>query len=59
MYNKVEDSQNLTTKKALFLNMCSYYDSVGKNPFEALPLTFHLINGVKDQQYEKFQLVHD
>lgn len=54
MYNKFENNYHLANKKALFMNMCNYYNKLGLDPFEvAIPLTFH-IKSLQDSQYEAF-----
>ena len=40
--NKIEDNYHLCNKKALFVNMKNYYEAVGDNPFNSLPVTFHI-----------------
>lgn len=43
MYSKLEDNFHLANKKALFLNLKTYYAGLGVDPFEvAIPLTFHI-----------------
>jgi hypothetical protein len=43
IYSKLEDNYHLANKKALFLNISSYYRAIGIDPFEvAIPLTFHI-----------------
>ena len=54
VYNKLEDGWHLSNKKALFLNMRSYYEAVSKNPFSALPITFHIKSGLEDPEFGKF-----
>lgn len=29
----------------MFLNLKFYYETIGKNPFDFIPLTFHIKNG--------------
>jgi tubulin--tyrosine ligase len=41
-------------KKALFQTMTDYYASRGDNVFKYLPLTFHICNGLEDENYLKF-----
>lgn len=54
IYNRLEDNFHLANKKALFANMCSYYQGLGLDPFKvAIPLTFHIKN-VNDSDYNKF-----
>ncbi|EGR31979.1 tubulin-tyrosine ligase family protein, putative [Ichthyophthirius multifiliis] len=55
MHNHLEDNFHLTNKKALFYNMRSYYQSIGKNVFQYLPLTFHIQEGKEDSEYIKFK----
>jgi len=45
----------LSNKKALFLNMRNYYEAVGKDPYTALPLTFHVKEGLDDPEFLKFR----
>ena len=42
IYNRLEDNYHLASKKALFLNMRSYYESYNMDVFDTLPLTFHI-----------------
>ena len=43
IYNRLEDNYHLSNKKALFLNVSTYYRAMGINPFEvAIPLTFNV-----------------
>lgn len=54
MYNKLEDNFNLANKKALFINIHTYYTRLGLDPFiVAIPLTFH-IKSPDDLEYQKF-----
>jgi hypothetical protein len=55
MYNKIEDNYHLSNKKALFLNMKYFYEAVGENPYNALPVTFHVKAGLEDPEYQKFR----
>ena len=45
----MEANHHLSNKYALFYNMTNYYKSIGFNPFDVLPLTFHIRNGSYDQ----------
>lgn len=40
--NKIEDNYHLCNKKALFVNMKNYYEALGEDPFDSLPVTFHI-----------------
>lgn len=55
IYSKMEDNFHLSNKKALFWNMCQYYKKLGKDPFDHLPLTFHIESGFNDQEFTKFR----
>jgi hypothetical protein len=41
-------------KKALLYTMSQYYESIGKKVFNYLPLTFHIKNGITDEDYSNF-----
>ena len=41
-------------KKAMFYNMREYYQLIGRNPFDYLPLTFHIQKGMDDKEYKHF-----
>ncbi len=54
MYSKLEDNFHLANKKALFLNLKTYYEGLGVDPFEvAIPLTFH-IKQQSDPEFLRF-----
>lgn len=55
LYNKIEDNFHVANKKALFLNMRIYYESLGEDPFLHLPVTFHIKNGLADPEFQKFK----
>ena len=52
--NHLENHFNLSNKKGLFYNMKMYYDSLGQDVFDYLPLTFHVKEGTADKVFEKF-----
>ena len=54
IYNKIEDNYHLANKKALFVNMRCYYEAIGEDPFNSLPVTFHVKEGLEDKEFEKF-----
>lgn len=59
MYSKLEDNFHLANKKALFLNLKTYYEGLGVDPFEvAIPLTFH-IKQQSDPEFLRFQEVYN
>lgn len=51
----MEANHHLSNKYALFYNMNQYYSSIGRDPFEVLPLTFHIGKGIYDPSFVKFQ----
>jgi len=55
VYNKIEDNFHLNNKKALFLNMKNYYDSLDQDVFDNLPVTFHVKNGLEDPEFHRFK----
>ena len=59
IYNRLEDNFHLSNKKALFWNMSEYYKSLNKSPWDALPITFHIENGLNDLEYSKFLSYHN
>ena len=42
MHNHLENNWNLSNKKALFVNMKNYFKAKNINPFEYIPMTFHI-----------------
>jgi len=54
VYNRLERNYQLTSKKRLYVNMRDYCSLQGRNVFDYLPLTFHIENGCKDQEYARF-----
>jgi len=56
IYNRLEDNYHLSNKKALFINVSSYYRAMGINPFEvAIPLTFNVKSSHSgDSEFQKF-----
>lgn len=54
LYNKLENNEHLTDKKGLFHTMLSYYTSQNQDPFEYMPITFH-IKSDQDSIFSTFQ----
>lgn len=55
VHNHLENNFFIGNKKALFYNLKTYYDLVGKNVFEVVPLTFHIgEEGTADPTYKEF-----
>ena len=54
MHNKIEHNFHLSNKKALFFNLKTYYDIMGIDVFNIIPVTFH-INNAEDVAYLEFE----
>ena len=52
-HNHLESNWHLSNKKALFLNMRSYYEARKINPFEYIPVTFH-VESLESREFEEF-----
>lgn len=59
LYNKVEDNFHLANKKALLLNCRNYYEAIGEDVFDSLPVTFHIKNGTDDPEWHRFKAFYD
>ena len=59
IHNRLECNYNLADKKFLYLNMKKYYQAIGENVFDYLPLTFHLENGEDDSSFSEFSSVFE
>ena len=55
LYNKLEDNYHLSNKKALFINMRNYYESLNEDPFNYIPMTFHVKTGLSDPEFLRFK----
>ena len=42
IHNHLTNNWNLSNKKALFMNLKNYYDAQKINPFDFIPMTFHI-----------------
>jgi hypothetical protein len=49
---------NLTSKKYLFINMNHYYKKRGENPFDGLPMTFH-VKSILDDEWTHFRMYYE
>lgn len=45
LYAKLENNFHLSNKCSLFYNMRRYYEALDRDPFEVIPLTFHIKKG--------------
>jgi hypothetical protein len=51
----MEANYHLSNKKALFWNMTTYYKKIGRDPFDGVPLTFHVESGTSDPEFLNFK----
>ena len=54
IYNRLEGNEELCNKKKLFYNMVAFYNSMNKDPFKYIPLSFHISKGTKDPNFIRF-----
>lgn len=59
LYNKLEDNFHLSNKKAMFLNIRIYYEAMGKDVFTAVPVTFHIKEGLEDPEFARFKAFYN
>lgn len=52
--NHQENNFHLSNKKAIYYNMKIYYEATGQNPFDTIPLTYHIKEGENDREFLKF-----
>lgn len=57
-YSKMENNYHLSNKKALFYNMRIYYEALGIEYHNQMPLTFHIKEGLNDPQFLKFEQLY-
>ena len=58
LHNKLEFNQCLSNKKGLYSTMKNYYEALGIDIFEKLPITFNVLSD-SDEEYNKFlQMYH-
>lgn len=55
LYNKIEGNECLADKKTLLENLKVYYEGLGKNVFDIVPLTFHIKDGLNDVEFRSFK----
>ena len=53
--NHIEKNYLISNKKSLFLNLKLFYQSQNLDPFDFIPLTYHIRSGVTDSEYAKFR----
>lgn len=54
VHNHLEFNFYLGNKKALFYNMKRLCESKNQDPFQFIPVTYHISKGIDDPVYEKF-----
>lgn len=59
IYGKLENNFHLANKKALFINMKMYYETIGVDPFSVIPVTFHIKEGLYDASFKQFKRTYD
>eukprot|EP00347_Sterkiella_histriomuscorum_P001871 403370356 len=59
IYGKLENNYHLANKKALFMNMKNYYEALDQDPFNAIPLTFHIKDGINDPSFTQFKQIFE
>jgi len=58
VHNHLQNNFFLGNKKALFYNLKDYYNRIGEDVFEYVPLTFHIKQGFKDSEYKRFLMYY-
>ena len=53
--NHQENNFHLSNKKAIYYNMRVYYEATNQNPFEVMPFTYHIKEGLTDREFQKFE----
>ena len=51
IHNRLERNFHLANKKALLMNLKEYYTALNLNPWDVIPLTFHIQSGITDPEY--------
>lgn len=52
--NHLPQQQQLSNKKSLFQNLQGYYKSKEMDPFDFIPITFHLASSTTDPEFARF-----
>ena len=52
-HNHLEFNWNLSNKKALYFNLKTYYEALKENPFDYIPVTFH-VQTEGDKEWHRF-----
>ena len=54
MYSRIEQNNQLTNKRELFVNMRDYYKAMGLNLNNVLPVTY-TVNNTNDKEFKQFE----
>ena len=54
IYGRMDENNQLTNKRELFVNMRDYYKAIGRNPWTVLPVTY-LISNTNDAEFKQFE----
>lgn len=54
-HNHLDKNIHLCNKKALFYNIKNYCQNINENPFDYIPITFHIQDGLEDKEYLNFK----
>ena len=54
LHNHLESNFYIGNKKALFYNISNYLVANEIDPFCVIPLTFHIVKGIEDPEYQSF-----
>lgn len=52
--NKLEENEQIASKKLLFSNMKAFYSQINKNIFQVVPVTFH-VKSINDPDFLEFE----
>jgi tubulin--tyrosine ligase len=60
MYNKLPQNHHLSNKKTFFTNLQEFYTAKDRDPWAALPVTFHVHEcSENDSEYVKFKMFYE
>lgn len=55
LHNRLDCNKHLVSKKRLFFNLKKFYEQSGLEPFDYIPVTFH-VKSLKDDSLDRFKL---
>ena len=53
-HNKLEFNDHLTNKKSLYFTLKTYCNLLNIDLFRIIPVTYHIVNGENDSEFERF-----